>query len=42
MVYNLMTNRIKEVFKAEKKSYLIGNLRYKLNPYIYRVFKRTI
>ena len=42
LVYNLMTNRIKEVYKIEKKSYFLGHLRYKLNPYIYRFFKFTI
>ena len=42
LVYNLMTNRIKEVYTIEKKSYFIGQLRYKLNPYIYRFFKFTI
>ncbi|MAV05466.1 hypothetical protein CBE37_01400 [bacterium TMED277] len=42
LVYNLMTNRIKEVYDIEKKSYLLGQLRYKLNPYIYRFFKFTI
>lgn len=42
LVYNLMTNRIKDVYKIEKKSYFLGQLRYKLNPYIYRFFKFTI
>ena len=42
LVYNLMTNRIKEVYDIEKKSYLLGQFRYKLNPYIYRFFKFTI
>ena len=42
LVYNLMTNRIKEVYKVEKKNYLLGMLRYKLNPYIYRFLKFTI
>ena len=42
LVYNLMTNRIKEVYNIEKKSYLLGQFRYKLNPYIYRFFKFTI
>ena len=42
LVYNLMTNRIKQVYKAEKKSYIIGSLRYKLNPYIYKLFKKTL
>lgn len=39
LVYNLMTYRIKEVFKIEKKNYFIGNLRWKLNPYLFRYFK---
>ena len=42
LVYNLMTKRVKEVFKVENKSFIIGNLRYKINPYIYRLFKKTI
>lgn len=42
LVYNLMTNRIKDVYKAENKSFFLGYLRYKLNPYIYRFFKKTI
>ena len=42
LVYNLMTNRIKEVYKIEKKNYFFGNLRFKLNPYIFRYFKNTI
>jgi len=42
LVYNLMTRNIKEVFKVEKKNYFLGNLRYKLNPFIYRFFKKTI
>lgn len=42
LVYNLMTKRIREVFKIEKKNYLYGNFRYKFNPYIYRFFKKTI
>ena len=42
LVYNLMTNRIKDVFKIENKNYFYGNLRYKLNPYIYKFFKKTI
>jgi hypothetical protein len=41
LVYNLMTSRIKEVYKIEKKNYFYGNLRYKLNPFIYRFFKKT-
>jgi len=42
LVYNLMTNRIKQVYKIERKSYIIGSLRYKLNPYIYKLFKKTL
>lgn len=42
LVYNLMTNRIRDVYKIEKKSYLLGQLRYKLNPYIHRYFNFTI
>ena len=42
LVYNLNTNRIKEVYRVEKKSYFLGNLRYKINPYLYRYFKFTI
>ena len=42
LVYNLMTNRIKEVFKIEKKNHFVGNLRYKLNPYLFKYFKKTI
>jgi hypothetical protein len=41
LVYNLMTNKIKDVYKAEKKSYLLGNLRYKINPYLFQIFKKT-
>ena len=40
LVYNLMTRRIKDVFKVENKNFIIGNLRYKINPYIYRFFKK--
>lgn len=42
LVYNLMTKNIKGVLKAEKKSYFVSNLRYKLNPYIYKFFNKTI
>lgn len=42
LVYNLMTNNIKKVFQIEKKNYLLGNFRYKFNPYFYRFFKKTI
>ena len=39
LVYNLMTTQIKKVYEIEKKSYFIGNLRWKLNPYLYQYFK---
>ena len=42
LVYNLMTNRIKDVYRAEGKNYFLGNLRYRLNPYLYRFFKFVI
>ena len=42
LVYNLMTNKIKDVYKIEKKSFLFGQLRYKLNPVLYKYFKFTI
>ena len=42
LVYNLMTNRIKEVFKIENKNYLIGNFRFKINPYLFKYFKINI
>ena len=42
LVYNLMTNKIKDVYKIEKKSYFIGQLRHKINPYLYKYFKFTV
>ena len=42
LVYNLNSNRLKEVYKAEKKNYFFGNLRYKLNPYLHKFLKFTI
>lgn len=42
LVYNLMTTKIKEVYKIENKSFLIGQLRNKINPYLFRYFKTTI
>ena len=42
LVYNLMTNRIKEVYRIENKNYFIGNLRFRLNPYLNRFFKFTL
>jgi len=42
LVYNLMTRRIKDVYKAEGKNYFLGNLRYKINPYLHQYFNFTI
>jgi len=42
LVYNLMTNDIRSVCKIEKKNYLFSFLRFKLNPYFYRLFKKII
>tara|TARA_B100001057_G_C22620485_1_gene860322 strand:+ start:91 stop:717 length:627 start_codon:yes stop_codon:yes gene_type:complete len=42
LVYNLMTKRIKEVYRIENKNYFIGNLRFRLNPYLNRFFKFTL
>ena len=42
LIYNLNTNNIKKVYKVEKKNYLLGNFRYKINPYLYEFFKFTI
>ena len=42
LVYNLMTKRIKEVYRIENKNYFIGNLRFRLNPYLHRFFKFTL
>ena len=42
LVYNLMTDNLKEVCKIEKKNYFLVKLRLKLNPYLYRFFKFTI
>ena len=42
LVYNLMTNNIKEVCKIEKISFLYSYFRYKINPYLYRFFKILI
>ena len=42
LVYNLMTNDVRSVCKIEKKSYLLSLLRFKLNPYFYRFFKKLI
>ena len=42
LIYNLMTNNIRDVYKVEKKNYFLGNFRYKINPYIFEYFKTTI
>tara|TARA_B100001057_G_scaffold158916_1_gene159480 strand:- start:1421 stop:2059 length:639 start_codon:yes stop_codon:yes gene_type:complete len=42
LIYNLMTNRIKDVYKIENKSFFWGNMRFKLNPYLFRFFKKYI
>ena len=42
LVYNLMTYKIKDVYKIEKKNYYIGSLRWKINPYLYNLFKISI
>ena len=42
LVFNLVTKKIQKVYEVERKNYFIGNLRYKLNPYIFRFLKFTI
>ena len=42
LVYNLMTNDIKSVCKIEKKFFFLSFLRFKLNTYLYRYFKKLI
>ncbi len=44
LIFNLMTKErnLKKVFDVEKKNYFIGKLRYKINPYLYRFFGKTI
>ena len=42
LVYNLVAKDLRKVFQVEGTNFLIGYLRYKLNPYIYRFFKKTI
>ena len=42
LVYNLMTNDIKSVCKIEKKNFFLSLLRFKLNPYFYKYFKKLI
>ena len=40
LIYNLMTNKIEDVYKAENKNYLLGNLRQKINFYSLRFLKK--
>jgi hypothetical protein len=42
LIFNLKTYNIKEVYNIEKKNFFLGNLRYKINPYIYKFFEKTI
>ena len=42
LVFNLKTKNIKKVFEIEKKNFILGYLRYKLNPYLFKFFKYTI
>tara|TARA_B100000686_G_scaffold148940_1_gene156254 strand:+ start:160 stop:801 length:642 start_codon:yes stop_codon:yes gene_type:complete len=42
LVYNLNTHRIKDIYKVENKNYFFGNLRYKINPHIYKYLKFTL
>ena len=42
LVYNLNTYNIKKVYKIENKSYILGKLRYKVNPYLFEFFKFII
>ena len=42
LVYNLMTHRLKDVYKVEKKNYFFGNFRFKINPYLFKYFKKNI
>ena len=42
LVYNLMTSKIKDVCKVEGSNFFTTISRYKINPYLYRFFKKTI
>ena len=42
LVYNLMTHRLKDVYKVEKKNYFFGNFRFRINPYLFKYFKKNI
>ena len=38
LVYNLMTNNLKEVYRIEKKNFYLGFLRSRINHLLYRFF----
>jgi hypothetical protein len=44
LIFNLMTKEknMKKVLDIDKKNYFIGQFRYKINPYLYRLFERII
>jgi len=42
LIYNLNTNKIKEVYAIENKNYFFGNFRFKINPHLFKYFKKTI
>lgn len=42
LVYNLMTRNLKSVYKVENKSFFLGKIRQKLNPYLHRYFGKII
>jgi hypothetical protein len=42
LVYNLMTYQLNEVYKIENKNFLLGYLRFKINPFIFKYFKITV
>jgi hypothetical protein len=42
LVYNLMTSKISEVMKIEKKNYLLSCIRTFANPYLSKFFKKVI
>jgi hypothetical protein len=42
LVYNLMTKRVKQVYKLEKKNYILSQIRNKINPFLYKFFNFTI
>ncbi len=42
LVYNLMTKKIKDVYRVENKNYFFGRFRYWINPYLYKFLKFTI